>query len=299
MLGLRFQIRFPDGNIETMSIDSDRVVIGSGAHCEIRLPLDQAKSEHVALTIAGTSVRAEARAFDPPATVNGVPLSQSILQSGSVLGVGQTQIMVEVAELALGAGQNIAAKNQEKTSPVTLALGAVVLLGGAAMLFMPQGAPSDALTLPKIPELWGPPETSCPQKTREGAAQYARDHRLIADGKRERRPFRVQDGVAAVPEYERTAACFRAAGEAALADDSLLIAKRLRSTIQEDYRTHQVRLEYTASRNFLTEAQHEVHVLLDMLDGRTEDQKRASSEFTTYLSQLDRSLRLKMAAGGK
>lgn len=299
MLGLRFQIRFPDGNIETMSIDSDRVVIGSGAHCEIRLPLDQAKSEHVALTIAGTSVRAEARAFDPPAMVNGVPLSQSILQSGSVLSVGQTQIMVEVAELALGAGQNIAAKNQEKTSPVTLGLGAVVLLGAAAMLFMPQGAPSDALVLPKIPELWGAPETVCPQKTREGAAQYARDHRLIADGKRERRPFRVQDGVAAVPEYERSAACFRTAGEAALADESFVIAKRLRATIQEDYRTHQVRLEYTASRNFLTEAQHEVHVLLDMLDGRTEDQKRASSEFFTYLSALDRSLRLKMAAGGK
>lgn len=282
-----------------MAIDSDRVMIGSGAHCEIRLPLDQAKSEHVALTVAGNAVRAEARAFEPPATVNGVPLSQGILQSGAVLGVGQTQIMVEVAELALGTGQAVANKNQEKTSPVTLVAGGILLVAAAGLMFYPTGDSSDTLSLPKVPELWGPPETACPQKSREGAAQYARDHRLIADGKRERRPFRVQDGVAAVPEYERSAACFRVAGEAALADESNAIAKRLRATIAEDYRTHQVRLEYTTSRKFLLEAQHEVHVLLDMLDGRSDDEKRKSPEFATYLSQLDRSLRLKIATEKK
>jgi hypothetical protein len=296
MLGLRFQIRFPDGRVEAMAIDADRVMIGSGAHCEIRLPLDQAKVEHVSLTIAGNQVRAEARAFEPPATVNGVPLSQSILQSGSVLGVGQTQIMVEVAEVGLGAGQNVANKNQEKTSPVTLALGGILLVAGAGMLLFPSGDGGDQITPPaKTPELWGPPETVCPQKDPNGALQYARDHRLLADGKRERRPFRVQDGVAAVYEYERSGACFRVGGEAPLAAESVEVAKRLRQTIQEDYRTHQVRLEYTLSRNFHTEAQHEVHVLLDMLDGRTDDEKRKAPEFSTYLSQLDRSLRLKIA----
>jgi hypothetical protein len=84
-----------------------------------------------------------------------------------------------------------------------------------------------------------------------------------------------------------------------LADESLGIAKRLRATIQEDYRTHQVRLEYTTSRSFLNEAQHEVHVLLDMLDGRSDDQKRTAPEFATYLNQLDRSLRLKIATERK
>lgn len=279
-----------------MAIDADRVMIGSGAHCEIRLPLDQAKAEHVALIIAGNAVRAEARAFEPPATVNGVPLSQGILQSGAVLGVGQTQIMVEVAEIGLGAGgQGVANKQAEKTSPMTIVLGGLLMVAAAGLLLYPTGDNSDALVLPKVPELWGAPETACPQKTKEGAAQYARDHRLIADGKRERRPFRVQDGVAAVPEYERSAACFRVAGEAAFADESTAIAKRLRATIAEDYRTHQVRLEYTTSRNFLMEAQHEVHVLLDMLDGRSDDEKRKAPEFATYLGQLDRSLRLKMA----
>ena len=34
---LRFQIRLPHGAIEQVNIESERVLIGSGGHCEIRL----------------------------------------------------------------------------------------------------------------------------------------------------------------------------------------------------------------------------------------------------------------------
>ena len=44
MSGLEFRIRHPDGRSEELVVDSDRVLIGSGAHCEIRLPAAEAAS---------------------------------------------------------------------------------------------------------------------------------------------------------------------------------------------------------------------------------------------------------------
>ena len=44
---LRFQIRHPNGQVEHLNVDGERVMIGSGAHCEIRLPVDQAALESV------------------------------------------------------------------------------------------------------------------------------------------------------------------------------------------------------------------------------------------------------------
>ena len=46
---------------------------------------------------------------------------------------------------------------------------------------------------------------------------------LVADAKRERRPFLPKDGVEAVPIYEQASACFRVGGDpnaASLADRS-------------------------------------------------------------------------------
>jgi hypothetical protein len=62
---LRFDIRHADGRAESLLLDADRVLIGSGAHCEIRLPLDQAAVEHVLIEAPGGIVRAQARAFEP------------------------------------------------------------------------------------------------------------------------------------------------------------------------------------------------------------------------------------------
>ena len=41
---LKFQTRHVTGQIEQLSIESERVLIGSGAHCEIRLPLAEART---------------------------------------------------------------------------------------------------------------------------------------------------------------------------------------------------------------------------------------------------------------
>ena len=108
-----------------------------------------------------------------------------------------------------------------------------------------------------------------------------------ADAKRERRPFHVQDGIQAVPIYEMAAACFRAGADAPagnLADDS---AKYLRREMTDDFRMRRVRLDHALSIDDYVSAQKEVRVLLQFVEGK-------QGEYVTWLSNLDRKLKLKI-----
>ena len=95
---LKFQTRLPTGQVEQLSIESERVLIGSGAHCEIRLPQAEARVEHVLIELGPAGVFARALSFEPPPMINNVPFTQAPLPPGAVLGVTGTQIYIEVVE---------------------------------------------------------------------------------------------------------------------------------------------------------------------------------------------------------
>ena len=109
---------------------------------------------------------------------------------------------------------------------------------------------------------------------------------MLALGRRERRPFHVQDGVKAVPLFETAAACFKAAGEDKAASDTANAAEELRKDVGDDYRTHRMRLEHALSVSDWHTVQVEARVLLAFLDGQQND-------YVTWLSNLDRKLQLK------
>ena len=86
--------------------------------------------------------------------------------------------------------------------------------------------------------------------------------------------------------------CFRSAGDrgsAALADDA---AKFLRRDITDDFRTRRVRLEHALNVEDWVTAQKEVRVLLQFCEGKTGD-------YVTWLSNLDRKLKLKVGSTKK
>src|SRR6478609_5329326 len=114
MRTLKFQIRLHTGQVDQLSMEAERVLIGSGAHCEIRLPVDQARVEHVLIELAPQGVFARALNFDPPPTINNVPFQQAPLPPGAVLGVGGCQIYVELVEGAPGT----AGGPKKKNSPI-------------------------------------------------------------------------------------------------------------------------------------------------------------------------------------
>ena len=86
---LKFQIRHPNGQIEHLNVDGERVMIGAGAHCEIRLPVDQSALEAVLVQQTAAGVYAKALSFEPPPTLNNTPFSQAPVHAESVLGVGE------------------------------------------------------------------------------------------------------------------------------------------------------------------------------------------------------------------
>jgi hypothetical protein len=283
---LRFQIRHPNGQVEQLQVEAERVLIGTGAHCEIRLPLDQAALESVLIQRSAGGVYAQALSFEPPPTINNTPFSQAPLQAESVLGIGQVQIYVSMTDAAQGG--RVVAKKQQKSNPILLLLCLLAALGGGYFILADQ--PTDGATLPPkaAPELWDPPVTACPQGgTPEQSIALARDKESIADARRERRPFHVQDGVAAVPLYETAASCFRQGGDQGSANESLSEAAALRKEMSDDFKTHQVRLEHSLSVQDLVTARREVHTLLAFLEGRQGD-------YITWLSNLDRRLKLKV-----
>ncbi len=77
-------------------------MIGAGAHCEIRLPVDQAALEAVLVQQTPAGIYAKALSFDPPPTLNNIPFNQAPVQAESVLGVGQMQIYVTISDETAG-----------------------------------------------------------------------------------------------------------------------------------------------------------------------------------------------------
>jgi hypothetical protein len=282
---LKFQIRHPNGQVEHLNVDGERVMIGSGAHCEIRLPIDQAALESVLVQQTSAGVYAKALSFDPPPTLNNTPFSQAPVQAESVLGIGQMQIYVSISDEAGGAA--VVAKSKSKTSPLTVVLAAMCALGGAYYLLAGDEQTENAAQPQQIPELWDPTPPVCPQSAPEQALARAHEVQQVADARRERRPFHVQDGVAAVPLYQLASACYVRGGDQPRATETANAADALKAEMQQDFRTHRVRLDHLLTIKDWVPARREARVLLSYMEGK-------QGEYVTWLSNLDRQLKLKV-----
>jgi len=290
LTGLQFRIQLPDGGPQQLLVDSDRVLIGSGAHCEIRLPGDQAAAEHVLISFLGGNMYAQARALQPPPLLNGAPFTEAPLPPNSVLQIGRSEITVSIVEIADQA--NISIKKSEPTSPFTYVL-AVLAIPLTMFLLMDQ-QPDDGVggRPEQVPALWDPAPATCPQAAKDQALGMAFNRKLTAEGKRERSPFDVRDGVAAVPMFLQAAACFQVGGDGARATEMQTGAERLKKQLDEDYRAHQMRLVHALDVKDLRTAHKEVRVLLEMLQGK-------SDPYVVWLSNLERRLKLRFGKGSK
>lgn len=291
LTGLEFSIAQGQGTVpDKIVVDSDRVLIGSGPHCEIRLPPDQAQAEHVLITFVGGHVYAQARAAQPPPLLNGAPFSEIQVEKGSRLQIGPAEITVSLIEIADQAKIAVG-KKKDQVNPLTYVLAAIAVPICLFILFDDSGA-SDIQPKPQeVPALWADEALGC-EYDKEQALAVARDKKILALGRRERSPFDVRDGVLAVPLFEMSAACYRAAGDNARAEDMAAAGQRLREQMEEAYRAHQMRLEHALDVRSLRTAHQETQVLLRMLEGKT-------GPYVTWLSNLDRQLKLKLGDIGK
>lgn len=282
---LRFQIQHSGGRVEQINVESERALIGSGAHCEIRLPIDQSSIEHVLIQAGGGNVFAQALTFQPPPTINNVPFTQAPLPADAVLGIGQTQILVSASD-EVGAGGNVVQGGQKKKSnPMVLLLGGGLCVALLYAANLPQNG-DDIGAAPKEPALFGAVIESCDQSGAQATAR-ARERHTLAEAKRERRAFHVQDGVQAVPLYEEASACYRKGGDARTANEMIDIANSLRRELEDDYRTHRMRLEHSMTVNDDATSRREVRTLLNFTEGK-------SGPYVDWLAALERKYKLKL-----
>jgi hypothetical protein len=281
MDALALSIQHPNGRREEILVEAAEALIGSGAHCDVRLPPEHARFEHVVVRSGPAGLSATSKTVKSAPKLNGVEFMETRLDGQSVLDVGGVRITI--APTVAETRDAKPATSKKGISPVTL-LFAVVGIAAAGAMYLSKPRAESGMTQPTaVPDLFTE-STTCPQTAAPQANAVADGKLALANAKRERSPFHVQDGVAAVSLYKTAASCFRIAGrsaEAAAADHD---AQALRARITEDFRVQRVRLERALTIEDWRGARKQVRALLAYTE-------QAPGEYASWLSITERKLR--------
>lgn len=256
---IHFEVHHPSGQREAIRVEGERALIGSAAFCDVRLPVDRAAYEHVLVEVVGTTLRAEAKADDPPATLNGMPLSAAALPKDAVLGVGDVRLTVSFVPDFESGPDPLAAKSRE-SNPVVAGL---LLLGFAAAGYLILSSGDAEIAPPPGGDvaLFAKTAPDCPQARPEQARAFAAEQLGLAEAKRERLPFSVRDGVTAAELYDTAAACYRLSGDAELATRASESADTLKQELTREFRARKLRLAHMLKVQDYTLALRDVSVL--------------------------------------
>lgn len=281
---LKFVIRDAAGSVRELGVDSDVARVGSSAHCEIRLPAEQAAAEQLRVEARAGGVFAAVRSLTPATLLNGVPFTQGRLLPESVLQIGGFQLSVTAASLGLRAHAKPA--REVSRSRLVYALAAVGFPLGVWVLVMTEPRAEATVAAVAPPALFLDQPSPCRENAPGPALSLAEAELLRAETARERAPFDAEQGVNAVALYERAAACFRVAEQVEEATHATAAAQELKRKMNQEFHLHQVRLAWARETEHFLEARREVGLLLSFVGNR-------GGEYAKFLSALDRQLELK------
>jgi hypothetical protein len=285
-VGFRFRLLHPDGRQEAVVVDAERALIGSAAHCEVRLPREIAAHEHIEVYASERVIKFATRVRDPAAfpLLNGARVSEGQWAAQSVLAVGNVRMLVELIDMAM----------PRAPAPVwtLLALIPVLLLTAGAFAYA-RGPKTAEAPIPEAPLLL-PDKASaiCPRVAADQRGALAMEKERIARAKRERSPFAAEDGIEAVAYFETGAACYRAAGQPREATQADHDAAALRVKLEEEYRLRRVRLEHAYRLHDPAAVKRELAVLIRMTAHRR-------GPYTEWLAALGRAATAELDQRGK
>ncbi len=275
---LHFDILHADGRRETTTAQAARILVGSGAHCDVRLAPDQAAFEHVAIESDPSGPMLRSLATSPPVVLDGMPLLTHSLGPLTTIRIGATQIQISRAVL----GADVPSASMTPAMMAKLAVVALLLVAVIAVSRMSKEQP--VLAPPATPALFTTAATACPRTDPAEARVLADDNRALADGARERSPFDPREARSAVRSYEIAAACYRAAHLPEAADDASSSAKRMRDETTLDFRARRVRLERVLLVKDYEVAAQDVAVLRALTDGQ-------HGEYTRWLVSVSQDIK--------
>ncbi|MBS2015318.1 MAG: hypothetical protein JST00_20695 [Deltaproteobacteria bacterium] len=270
-IGLRFQVRRPNGAVETMIVDADRALVGAAAHCEVRLGLGEGAPEHVTVIATPSGVQVAGCPGAPPPLLDGRPYVAGAWRPGSVLTIGHTQLLVDAVDLAAG----------KTTRSPLWALTPLPFLAAIAVFLATRSAPAGPPPIPAAPALLDAPVAECPAPASATLPGLAAERARVGFSKRERSPFSPSDGIEAVALLETASACYRAAGMPESERETQGAARALRAKLDEDYHVRRVRVEHAFKVGDAVAAKRELAVLLPMTAHR-------KGPYHEWLQSLDR-----------
>lgn len=281
-VGLRFTLLHADGRREILTVEAERALIGSAAHCEVRLEPAFAAPEHLEVTAQGGVVMVTTRGGPPP-MIDGAVCPMGVLRAGGHLALGPVRMTVELIDTR--------PPKQRSLWPVFAAIPLVLTVFAFAVM-RSAGVNVDP-PIPEAPALFpeAPPPTCAPVSA-EQRLVLADDTLRVAVAKRERSPFVPRDGVEAVHAFQSAAACFKEVDHAADADAATRDAASLQARLEADYRLGRVRLEHAYRVHNAAAAKRELRVLIPLLSGR-------DVAYTEWLRALDRAVTAKLAEQGR
>src|SRR4051812_28462680 len=176
---LVFNICHADGSRETLTVDSERALVGSGAHCEIRLPAEEVESEHLAIRVYEGSLHAEAKSVRPPPSIDGKPFTRADIPAGASIRIGHVELIVSITTDA----NKVVRAGASKVSPAVYVMLVVAACAVGFAIFKSRRVDSDPKPPAQLPELWAKDEHTCPQRAAEPAAQLGLELGALADSK--------------------------------------------------------------------------------------------------------------------
>src|SRR5687767_6807232 len=93
---LIFNVSHSDGRNEQLTVDATRALVGSAAHCEIRLAVEDAAPEHLLVVSDGIKAFGETCPMQSPPLVDGTPLLRGEIAPESTITFGRSSLKVQV-----------------------------------------------------------------------------------------------------------------------------------------------------------------------------------------------------------
>lgn len=266
----------PDGTAERHRIEGEQMTLGRSPAAGITVTgVDELEPEHllVAPRPDGCWV-AIAKGSRVGAVVRGAPFEHGLLAWGSEIEIGPIRLKVTDALPP-------SKKPAKVSTPVALL--ALIAIGGAGWMLLSDTGGELPETAATAPPLFGALPTC---GVDGGAALHnAREAAEAASAKSERYVFSAQDGVTAVNLYAKAQVCF---GQGGLASDARRMQNERESLtrrIDEDYKTHRLRLERGLRLAHFDDALIEAHALRALTD-------HLSGPYPDWLTLLERRLQM-------
>ncbi len=275
---IRFEVRHPDGRRERLVVQASRATVGAGAHCDVRLAVDQAAAEHVVVELVADGVRFQGVASAPPAALDGVPLGVRVVPQWGLLKIGDTQIH------AARAPRDVAAKPGTARSTMLVRVACVLAVPAVLALFLMSKRRTFDVEELELPNLFSTSDVACPRTESAEARVLGADQRTFADAARERSPFSPREAVEAVNAYTVAAACYRLAHDEAAATEAEAASKDLREATVLELRARRLRLEHSLAVKDFELASNDVDALTRLTEGQ-------QGPFVAWLGGVERQIK--------